>query len=83
MLDKCPGRNLNKISSEEITCSACGYAVEIFTDEVRVRCAGCSKYIFREKLPSCLDWCKAAEKCIGEEKFKQLKVCLSAGKGGG
>jgi len=73
MFDKCPGQNLSKVSTEEIVCNNCGYAVEIFTDEVKARCWQCNKYVFRKRLPFCLDWCKAAKECLGDEKFKQLK----------
>ena len=33
----------------------------------------CKNLICRKHLPSCVDWCKFSKKCVGEEKFKQLK----------
>ena len=37
------------------------------------KCPKCKGLICRERLPSCVDWCKAARECIGEEKWKKLK----------
>jgi len=82
MITKCPGQDFRKTSIENINCSNCGYAAEIFSDEIKVKCPKCNNLISREKLPSCVDWCKAARDCIGEEKWKQLKACLTAGRGG-
>ncbi|MDD5119911.1 MAG: phosphohydrolase [Candidatus Omnitrophica bacterium] len=73
MIDKCPGQDFRKAGIENIICSKCAYAAEIFTDEIKVRCPKCNGLICRDKLPSCVDWCKAARNCIGEEKWKQLK----------
>ncbi len=69
MFNKCPGQDFRKVSVESITCPGCGYAAEIFSDEIKIRCPRCNNPICREKMPSCLDWCKAARDCIGEEKW--------------
>ena len=73
MFNKCPGQDPRKASVEVIACSYCGYAVEIFSDEMRVNCPHCKNFISKAVLPTCLDWCKAVRECIGEEKWKQLK----------
>jgi len=70
---KCPGQDDRNIKSETLTCPDCGYKVEIFSDEIKVRCAKCKGLVCRDRLPSCVDWCKAARECIGEEKWRQLK----------
>ncbi len=70
---KCPGQDSRNLKAEKITCPNCGYDVEIFSDENRVKCPKCRTMIGRERLPSCVDWCKAAPVCVGEEKWKQLK----------
>jgi hypothetical protein len=28
--------------------------------------------VFREKLPSCIEWCASARQCLGEERWKQI-----------
>ncbi|MFA5096354.1 MAG: phosphohydrolase [Candidatus Omnitrophota bacterium] len=73
MSDKCPGNDGRNVRVEAIKCPACGYSAEIFSDEVRVRCPGCKGLICRVRLPACVDWCKSARRCVGEEKWRQLK----------
>lgn len=73
MPSKCPGQDDRNLKSEIIACPDCGYRVEIFSDEIKVKCPKCKGLVCKERLPSCVDWCKAARQCIGEEKWKQLK----------
>ena len=74
MIQKCPGQDGRNLKSETIKCPDCGYVAEIFSDEVKVKCLKCKGLICRAMLPSCVDWCKAARECIGEEKWKKLKA---------
>jgi len=73
VISKCPGQDDRFIKTESIKCPGCGYIAEIFSDEIKVKCPKCKNLICRSRLPSCVDWCKSARKCIGEEKWKQLK----------
>ncbi len=73
MIFKCPGQDKRKIKPELIKCSSCGYEVEIFSDELNRICPGCRKKVSRQRLPSCVNWCKSAKECIGQEKWNQLK----------
>ncbi|HOK56516.1 MAG TPA: hypothetical protein PKV21_04725 [bacterium] len=68
---KCPGTDPRFLKVEVKKCPKCGYEVEIFSDEVRVKCPKCKNYVYRE-IPSCIDWCKYAKECIGEKKWKEL-----------
>ncbi len=77
MYNRCPGQDSRKAQVENIVCVHCGYVAEIFSDEIEVTCSKCRNIITKENLPSCVDWCKAARECIGEEKYKQLKGILS------
>lgn len=70
---KCPGQDGRNIKAESLTCGECGYSLEIFSDEVKVRCPKCKALVCRQRLPSCVDWCKFARECIGEERWQQLK----------
>jgi len=72
MFPKCPGQDGRKIVAEEIACSNCGYRIEFFSDEIKSRCPKCKKILFKERLPSCFEWCKSARECLGEQKWKQL-----------
>jgi predicted RNA-binding Zn-ribbon protein involved in translation (DUF1610 family) len=71
MINKCPGQDDKNLKSENIACSKCGFVLEIFSDEVKVKCPKCGNLVCKERLPSCIDWCKYAKECIGEEKFKK------------
>jgi len=73
MKPKCPGQDDRYVKAEIHKCPQCGYKVEIFSDEVKTKCPQCKNLVYRQKLHSCIDWCKAARECIGEDKWKQLR----------
>ena len=80
----CPGRESRKLDSRVVRCPRCGAHVEIFSDEQKVRCR-CGELILREALPSCIQWCPAAERCLGEViDIREIRKRLAAlqGKGG-
>jgi hypothetical protein len=63
---KCPGRiNNAPRDTIAIACPACKREIEMFEDEPRVRCR-CGQWVFQEVLPSCVKWCAAAARCLGE-----------------
>ncbi len=68
----CPGLDSRFLRVGIHRCPYCGYGVEIFSDEIRVKCPKCKKYVYRDKIPSCIDWCKFAKDCIGEERWQEL-----------
>ena len=70
---KCPGQDDRNIKAETILCLKCGYEMEIFSDEQKRKCPRCNNLICKEKLPSCVDWCKYARDCIGENRWKKIK----------
>ncbi|MCM8784942.1 MAG: HD domain-containing protein [Candidatus Omnitrophica bacterium] len=70
---KCPGQDPRFLKVEEQVCKNCGYIVEIFSNEIKVSCPRCKADVYRENIPSCIDWCSYARQCIGEEKYKELK----------
>jgi len=73
MIFKCPGQDKRNITAEIILCPNCGKNLEIFSDELKIKCPQCRNFVFRERMPSCLDWCKSAKKCIGEYSWQRLK----------
>lgn len=73
MIPKCPGQDSRNLKIEIIKCPYCQYKVEMFSDEVKVHCPRCKNLVCRERLPSCIDWCKYARECVGEEKWQRLK----------
>ena len=79
MIERCPGQDSRNIQAEVLGCPRCGYKVEIFSDETKRNCPRCKKIIYREKLPSCLDWCSSARECIGEDRWRQLGLSTNQG----
>ena len=72
MASKCPGQDFRKLRVSLYKCPDCGAGVEIFSDEVKMKCQKCGKMVYRERMPSCLDWCASARQCLGEERWKAL-----------
>jgi len=68
-MNNCPGQDKRKVRPEPIICSSCGYDAEIFSDEIKARCPKCRQVLYREVLPTCVDWCKSAKECIGEQAY--------------
>ena len=62
---RCPGslRSATPIPLER-ACLKCGRRVEIFSDEEKVLCK-CGAVVFRDRIPRCVEWCAAAQKCLG------------------
>ena len=70
----CPGSShLRNPMPESVDCPHCGSDVEIWTDELKARCPNCGNTVYRERLPSCIDWCRYAEECVGPEIYRRLK----------
>jgi hypothetical protein len=70
----CPGAKiLRQPQPEMFDCPSCGEEVEIWTDEIRGECSNCGRVVFREGMMSCLEWCKFAQDCIGEEAYDRYQ----------
>jgi transcription initiation factor TFIIIB Brf1 subunit/transcription initiation factor TFIIB len=52
-----------------VKCPYCGEDVELWTDENEVVCTKCKKVVARQVGQCCLDWCKYARECVGEEAY--------------
>lgn len=70
---RCPGQDNRNLRVELHKCPNCGYEVEVFSDEAKVRCHKCGGWVYREMAPSCIEWCAKARECLGEERWRQLK----------
>ncbi len=70
--DFCPGAKFFKNPQPTFkNCPNCNCEVEIWTDEIKAICPKCKKTVLREAVPTCLDWCKFAKECVGEQEFKK------------
>lgn len=81
MIFSCPGsQRFKQPQPENIKCPHCGNEVEIWSDEREVVCPKCSKKVTRSAEQSCLDWCKYAKECAGEEMYKKYMKNKKGGK---
>lgn len=72
MIFNCPGsQKFKNPQPENIKCPCCGSQVEIWTDEVSAICASCGKKVARGEDQSCLDWCRYAKDCVGQEIYNR------------
>lgn len=68
----CPGQDFRRLTVALYRCPSCRAEVEIFSNETRVRCHECGTTVYKEKLPSCIEWCASARECLGEQRWRQL-----------
>jgi hypothetical protein len=67
----CPGaKRLRQPKPEIHKCPYCGSEVEIWSDEIRGVCPQCKKAVMRDGMVSCLDWCKYARECVGDDVYE-------------
>jgi Fe-S-cluster-containing dehydrogenase component len=79
MLSKCPGSDMRNITAGIYKCRNCGYDVEIFSDETRRKCPQCKEYVYKKETPACVQWCKSARECLGEERWKAVMEAMQTG----
>jgi DNA-directed RNA polymerase subunit RPC12/RpoP len=72
MYSRCPGQDMRNLRVALYKCPSCGAEVEMFSDEMKVKCPKCGAKVYREKTPSCVEWCASARQCLGEERWKEL-----------
>jgi len=73
MFDRCPGAaNLRTPTLKIKKCPKCGAEVEVFSNDLKVECDSCGFVIYND-LELCINWCKFAKECVGEELYKKLK----------
>ncbi len=70
----CPGSTeIKRPKPEYVLCPNCKSEVEIWSDEAEAECEECGTVVKKTRDNLCINWCEYAEKCVGEEKFRQLK----------
>ena len=70
MISKCPGsQSFSQPHPEDIECNYCGAQIEIWTDEAKATCPKCGKTVIRLEGQSCLDWCRYAKECVGDQIY--------------
>jgi ribosomal protein S27E len=72
MLDRCPGAATIRTPTLAIKrCPQCGEEVEIFSNDVAVKCSGCGFVVYNDTA-SCVQWCRYAKECVGPELYEKL-----------
>ena len=73
MYTRCPGQDIRNLRVGVYKCPGCGAGVEIFSDELKVKCQKCGTTVYSDMAPSCVEWCASARQCLGEERWRQLR----------
>ena len=69
---QCPGAaRLRQPTIEEKVCPVCGNLIEIFSTDVTAACDKCG-FVAYNDAQNCIEWCKYAKQCIGEELYNKL-----------
>ncbi len=78
IMDGCQGKPRTPTISEKI-CPKCGSEVEIFSCETEAVCEKCGTVIYNDTL-SCVQWCKYAKQCVGEEMYEAMMIIAKRNK---
>jgi ribosomal protein S27E len=72
MFDQCPGAaNIRTPTLSIKKCPQCGEEVEVFSNDISVKCDRCGFVIYND-IASCVQWCKHARECVGDETYRRL-----------
>ena len=69
MQSKCPGQDSRNLSVSIHICPQCG-------QEVRVKCPSCKARVEKKTVPSCIQWCKEAKRCLGPDRWEKIMEAL-------
>jgi len=72
MFGQCPGAsNIRTPTIELKTCPQCSTEIEMFSSDMQMDCPKCGFTVYND-LESCIQWCKYAKECVGEEVYERL-----------
>lgn len=63
----------------EKICPQCGHEIELFSIDTEMACEHCGFVAYNDTL-SCVQWCKYARKCVGDEMYEQMMKVLQTQK---
>lgn len=69
IMDGCQGRPQTSII--EKICPQCGHEIELFSIDTQMTCEHCGFTVYNDTL-NCVQWCKYAKKCVGEEMYETM-----------
>ena len=68
--DGCQGKPRTPTIIEKI-CPQCGELIEMFSIDTQMACEKCGFVAYNDTL-SCVQWCKYAKECVGEEMYEAM-----------
>ena len=78
IMESCQGKPRTP-TIEEKRCPQCGSFIEIFSTDTQVACEQCGFIAYNDAL-SCVQWCKYARKCVGDEMYEHMMEIAAAQK---
>ena len=78
IMDSCQGKPRTPTIEERI-CPQCGHEIEIFSIDTQVTCEHCGFTTYNDAL-SCVQWCKYARQCVGDEMYEHMMEIAAAQK---
>ena len=70
MLEGCQGKPRTPTIIEKV-CPHCGNLIEMFSIDSQMPCEKCGFVAYNDTL-SCVQWCKYARKCVGDEMYDYM-----------
>ncbi len=70
LFEGCQGKPRTPTIHEK-TCPRCGRIIELFSIDTQVACDSCGFIAYNDTL-SCVQWCKYAKQCVGEEMYEHM-----------
>ena len=70
LMEGCQGKPRTPTLREKI-CPNCCAVIEIFSIDTEVACENCGFIAYNDEL-SCVQWCKYAKQCVGEEMYEHM-----------
>lgn len=52
-------------------CPECGADVELFSTDIKADCYDCGFTVYND-IQNCVQWCKYARECVGEEMYERM-----------
>lgn len=71
-----------EITLTERVCPKCGNIIELFSVDTEVACDKCGFVAYNDTL-SCVQWCKYAKQCVGEEMYEAMMAIAKRNKEAG
>lgn len=71
-----------EITLTERVCPNCGNIIELFSVDTEVACDKCGFVAYNDTL-SCVQWCKYAKQCVGEEMYEAMMAIAKKNKEAG